>query len=65
MKKKIPYNFMIRQFKRTFQALYLDEICYCLYLYVFIYGVIYTGNIYMVLIMQETILNRLGKVLDY
>ena len=49
--KKHLHNFMIRQFKRTFQTIYLDEICCFLYLYVYIvlfiqetYGVNYSRN---------------------
>ena len=41
--KKHLHNFMISQFKRTFQTIYLDEVCCFLYLYV-----------YMVLFIQET-----------
>ena len=33
--KKHLYNFMIGQFKRTFQTIYLDEICCFLYVYVY------------------------------
>ena len=49
--KKHLHNFMISQFKRTFQTIYLDEICCFLYLYVYIvlfiqetYGVNYSRN---------------------
>ena len=55
---------MIGLFKRTFQTIYLDEIHFFLYVCVYIYGVIYTGNIYMVLIMRQAMLMRLRKTLD-
>ena len=56
--KKHLHNFMISQFKRTFQTIYLDEICCFLYLYVYI-------RKHMVLIIHETIQTRLRKILDY
>ena len=54
---------MIGYFKRTFQTIYLDEIC-C-FLYVYVYMVLFIQEIYMVLIIHETILIRLRKILDY
>ena len=37
---------MIRQFKRRFQAPYLEEICKCLYVYVYIWRYLYRKHIY-------------------
>ena len=34
------------------------------YMYKYMYDVIYTGNIYMVIIMHEAILIKLRKILD-
>ena len=34
------------------------------YMYMYVYGVIYTGSICMMLIMQQTVLIRLRKILD-
>ena len=56
---------MTGQFKKTFQTIYLDEICYfficiCTYIWCYLYK---KHN--MVLIMQETMLIRLRKILDY
>ena len=57
------HKFVISQFKRTFQTIYLDEIC-C-FLYVYVYMVLFTQERYMVLIIHELILIRLRKSLDY
>ena len=57
------YNFMIGQFKRTFQTIFLDEICCCLH--VCVYTVLFIQGAYMVLIIYETKLIRLRKILDY
>ena len=61
--KKHLHNFMIGHFKRTFQTIYLDEIC-C-FLYVYVYMVLFIQEIYTVLMIHETILIRLRKILDY
>ena len=50
---------MIGTFKGTFQTVYLNEICFFLYLYVYV--VLFTQETYMVLIMHKTILTRLRK----
>ena len=57
--KKHLHNFMIGTFKGTFQTVYLNEICFFLYLYVYV--VLFTQETYMVLIMHKTILTRLRK----
>ena len=57
------HKFVISQFKRTFQTIYLDEIC-C-FLYVYVYMVLFIQERYMVLIIHELILIRLRKSLDY
>ena len=54
--EKHLHNFMIGQFKRTFQILYLDEIC-C-FLYVYVYMLLFIQETYMVLITHKTILIR-------
>ena len=54
--KKHLHNFMIGQFKRTFQILYLDEIC-C-FLYVYVYMLLFIQETYIVLIIHKTILIR-------
>ena len=46
--KKHLHNFMIDQFKRIFQTIYLDGTCCFLYVYV-LYGVIYTGNMVLII----------------
>ena len=56
------HSFMIGQVKEAFQAIYLDEICYFLYVYVYI--VLFIQETYMVLIMHETIIFRLRKIVD-
>ena len=61
--KKHLHNFIIGQFKRTFQTIYLDEIC-C-FLYAYVYMMLFIQETYMVLIIHETILIRLRKILDY
>ena len=55
------HKFVISQFKRTFQTIYLDEICCFLYVYM----VLFIQERYMVLIIHELILIRLRKSLDY
>ena len=49
--------------KRTFQTIYSDEFA-IFYMYIYKYGVIYAGNLYMMLVMQETMLIKLRKILD-
>ena len=53
---------MISQVKGAFQAIYLDEICFFLYVYVYI--VLFIQETYMVLIMHETTLFRLRRIVD-
>ena len=45
---------MIGKFKKTFETIYLNEICFLVYVYV--YMVLYIQETYMVLIIYETIL---------
>ena len=52
------HSFVIGQVKEAFQA----EICYFLYVYVYI--VLFIQETYMVLIMHETIIFRLRKIVD-
>lgn len=60
-KKNRLYVFIMGQCKGTFQIIHLNEI-YC---FLFVYGVIYTENIYVVLIKQTTLLITLRRIVDY
>ena len=64
--KKHLHNFMIGEFKWTFQTIYLDEICcvyiWCFCIFVYIYGVIDSGNIYGVNHVRNNI-NQIEKTL--
>ena len=55
---------MISHFKRTFQAIYLDEICCVLYVYVYIWCFLYREHIYGVNYARNNI-NQIEKNLDY
>ena len=56
MKKRFG-NFMISQFKRTFQTIYLNEICFLIYVYM----ELFIWETYLLLIILKTILIRLEK----
>ena len=61
--KKHLHNFLTGQFKSIFKLFITMKIA-GFYMYMYVYGVIYTGSICMMLIMQQTMLIRLRKILN-